>query len=90
MMKVYLLPMMEKERFGKKNKNHFDNLKEKGKELWYLNFLYLLEDYVSLTLCLMINFFKIKTGFLIKIKTLVITVLSYLSTIKIITEMKTK
>ena len=71
---------MGKEGYGKK----------KGKELWYLNFLHLLEDCVSLTLCPITNFFKTRTGLSMKIKTHVVTVLSYLSTVKIITGMETK
>lgn len=75
---------------GKRRENHLYDQKEKEKELWYPNFSPLLEDCASLTLCLIINFFKIKIGLLMKIKNLVDIVLSYLSMVKIITGMETK
>ena len=89
-MRVYLVPTMEKKEYRKKKRNHLYDQNKKGKKSWDLNFLHLLEDYVFQTLFLITNFFKIKTGLLIKIKTHVVIVLSYLSTIKIITMIETK
>ena len=60
----------------KNKKNNLYNQKEKTKELWYLNFLQLLEDCMSLTLCPITNFFKRKTDFLIKMKNYIVTILS--------------
>ena len=81
---------MGKEGYGKKKGNLLYDQKEKGKKLWYLNFLHLLEDCVSLSLCPITNVFKTRTGFSMKIKTYVVTVLSYLSTVKIITWIEIK
>ncbi len=89
-MRVFLTPMLKRERYGKKRENHSYDQNEKGKELRYLNFSLLLEDYAFLTLCLIINFFKKRISLLIKMKNLVSTVLSYLSMVKIITRIKTK
>ena len=50
--------MMEKRRYQKKNRNHLYDQKEKEKELMHLNFLSPSKDYMSLTLFLIINFFK--------------------------------
>lgn len=81
--------MMEKKWYEKKKKVIFITKKRK-KELRYLNSLLLLRDYKFLSLCLIINFFRTKISLYIKIKNLVDIILSYLSTIKIITEMKMK
>ena len=43
-----------------------------------------------LTLCSIDNFFKIRTGFLIKIKIYVVTILNYLNIVKIITRIEIK
>lgn len=53
------------------------------------NFSLLWEDYIYLTFCL-INPFKTRIGFLMKIKNYVNTILSYLNIIKIITGIETK
>ena len=90
MMRVILTQMMKRERYGGRRENHFYDQKEKEKELWYPNFSSLVKDCASLTLCLIINLFKIKIGLLIKIKNLVDIVLSYLNMVKIITKIKTK
>ena len=90
MMRVFLTQMIEKERCRKRRENHFYNQKEKEKELKSSNFSPLLEDCTSLILCLIINFFKIKIGLLIKIKNLIDIILSYLSIVKIIIAIETK
>ena len=77
MMRVYLVPTIKKEGYEKKKGNHLYDQKEKGEELWYLNFLHLLEDCVSLTLCPITNFFKTRTGLSMKIKTHIVTLLSF-------------
>lgn len=89
---VYLMQMIEKRRHGKRKRNHFYDQKKKKKkfELWHLNFLPLLEDYLSLTLFLIINFFRARIGLSIRIGNRANTWLSYLSIVKIITGTGTK
>lgn len=89
MMKIYLILMIEKEKYGKKKRNHLYNQK-KRKKLLYLNFLHLLKDYMPLTLYPINNFSKTRIGFLIKIKIYINIVLNYLSTVKIIIRIETK
>lgn len=79
-----------KKRYKRKKRNHLYNQKKKVKELLYLNLLYSLKNCISQSFCLITKFFNIKIGFLIEIKIYIITVLRYLSTVKIITGMKTK
>lgn len=62
MMKVPLIPTMEKEEYGKKRENHLSGQKEEEKELWFQNFSHLLEGYGSLTVCLILTYFWISTG----------------------------
>lgn len=66
----------EKRNVWKKKGKLSLQLKRREKRIIYLNFLHLLEDCVFLTLCPITNFFKTKTGFLMKIKSHIITVLS--------------
>lgn len=81
--------MIKREKCEKKRKNLFYNQKKKRKKLYFLNFSPLLKNFIFLTLCLIINFFKINNGFLIKIKNFVNILLSYSNMIKIIIEIET-
>lgn len=85
-----LMHIMKKEGYEKRKRKPFYDWKKRRNESWHLNFFALSKYGISLTLLLIIDFFNIHIGLLIKIVNRINNVLKYLSIIKIITEMEIK
>lgn len=55
-----------------------------------MNFLHLLKNYMFLTICPIINFFKTITDFLTKIKSHIVSAQSYLRLVNVIIKVEIK